>query len=79
MAKIYDTRFTVLPIDLDWRWLDYNSEALTKNRQSKEIIEAKLTCGLLIKSSDCPINAKDIVTMYRFKGVARLIKNQGAI
>lgn len=77
LAKAYGTKITVAHIGFDWRWLDYTSDSLTKNRQSKEIIAAKAMFSRLIESADCSVNAKEIVTMYRFQEVERLIKDEG--
>jgi nucleotide-binding universal stress UspA family protein len=75
LANNYDTKITVAHIGFDWRWLDYTSDASTKNRQSKEIIQAKAMFSHLIETLDFPINAREIVTMYRFKEIERLIQN----
>ncbi|XBS71512.1 universal stress protein [Acerihabitans sp. KWT182] len=77
LAKAYGTKITVAHIGFDWRWLDYTSDTLTKNRQAREVIEAKAMFSRLIESADCPVAAREIVTMYRFREVERLIKKEG--
>lgn len=77
LANACGTKIMLAHIGFDWRWLDYTSDALTKNRQSKEIIAAKAMMSRLIESSDCPFNVTEIVTMHRFKEVERLIKKEG--
>lgn len=77
LARDYGAKITVAHIGFDWRWLDYTSDAMTKNRQSKDIIESKAMLSRLVESVDYPVNTREIVTMYRFKEVERLIKDEG--
>ncbi|MFE4067791.1 universal stress protein, partial [Escherichia coli] len=51
LAKEMGTRITVGHLSADYRELDYTSDSLTKDRQSREVIDAKAMLSRLVESS----------------------------
>ncbi|PVZ87950.1 universal stress protein [Serratia sp. S1B] len=76
-VKEMGTRITLGHISSDYRELDYTSDALTKDRQSREVIEAKLMLSRLVESTTIDVSVRPIVSIHRFEDVASLIENEG--
>ena len=67
LAKEMGTRITVGHLSADYRELDYTSDSLTKDRQSREVIDAKAMLSRLVESSSIDINVRSIVSIHRFR------------
>lgn len=76
LAKEMATRITVGHISADYRELDYISDALTKDRQSREVIEVKAMLSRLAESSSIDVNVKAIVSIHRFRDVEAVIEHE---
>lgn len=58
LAKEMGTRITVGHLSADYRELDYTSDSLTKDRQSREVIDAKAMLSHLVESSNVILISK---------------------
>lgn len=76
LAKEMGTHITVGHISADYRELDYASDALTKDRQSQEVIDAKAMLSRLIESCSIDIKVRAIVSIHRFKDVEALVQQE---
>ncbi|MFK3839577.1 universal stress protein [Serratia sp. NPDC087055] len=77
LAKEMGTCITLGHISEDYRELDYTSDALTKDRQSHEVIEAKAMLSRLAGSATFGVKVKSIVSIHRFKDVQTVIDSEG--
>ncbi len=77
LVKEMGTRITVGHISSDYRELDYTSDANTKDRQSREVIEAKAMLSRLVESANIDVKVKSIVSIHRFKDVETLVEKEG--
>lgn len=77
LVKDMGTRITVGHISSDYRELDYTSDANTKDRQSREVIEAKAMLSRLVESANIDVKVKSIVSIHRFKDVETLVEKEG--
>ncbi|SAD65237.1 Uncharacterised protein [Enterobacter hormaechei] len=80
LAKEMGTRITVGHLSADYRELDYTSDSLTKDRQSREVIDAKAMLSHLVESSNIDIKVRAIVSIHRLPdniplGIGQLIHN----
>lgn len=77
LVKEMGTRITVGHISSDYRELDYISDANTKDRQSREVIDAKAMLSRLVESTHFDVKVKSIVSIHRFKDVEMLVESEG--
>ena len=75
LAKEMGTRITVGHLSADYRELDYTSDSLTKDRQSREVIDAKAMLSHLVESSNIDIKVRAIVSIHRFRDVENVVKH----
>ena len=76
LAKEMGTRITVGHHSADYRELDYTSDSLTKDRQSREVIDAKAMLSRLVESSSIDINVRSIVSIHRFRDVEAVVQHE---
>ena len=76
LAKEMGTRITVGHLSADYRELDYTSDSLTKDRQSREVIDAKAMLSHLVESSNIDIKVRAIVSIHRFRDVENVVKHE---
>jgi hypothetical protein len=76
LAKEMGTRITVGHLSADYRELDYTSDSLTKDRQSREVIDAKAMLSRLVESSSIDINVRSIVSIHRFRDVEAVVQHE---
>jgi len=76
LAREMGTKITVGHINADYRELDYTSDSLTKDRQSREVIETKAMLSRLVENSSINISVKSIVTIRRFRDVEALVRHE---
>ncbi len=76
LAKEMGTQITLGHISSDYRELDYTSDALTRDRQSHEVIEAKAMLSRLAESSSIHVQVKSIISIQRFKDVEAVIQHE---
>ncbi|GAB2941131.1 universal stress protein [Hafnia psychrotolerans] len=71
------TAITLGHLTADYGELDIASDALTKDRQSAEVIAAKEMLSRLVDSVSFPVDVKEIVTIHRFKDVEAYVTEAG--
>ena len=76
LAKEMGTRITVGHLSADYRELDYTSDSLTKDRQSREVIDAKAMLSRLVESSSIDISVRSIVSIHRFRDVEAVVQHE---
>lgn len=76
LAKEMGTSVTIGHISDDYRELDYASDSLTKDLQSREVIDAKAMLSRLVRASTINVKVKSIVTIHRFQDVEAVVKQE---
>ncbi len=79
LAKEMGTRITVGHLSADYQELDYTSDSLTKDRQSREVIDAKAMLSHLVESSSIDLKVKSIVSIHRFRMSKPLLNRKVSI
>ena len=76
LAKEMATRITVGHLSADYREMDYTSDSLIKDRQSREIIDAKAMLSRLVESCSIDIKVRSIVSIHRFRDVEAVAQHE---
>ncbi|MEF3091760.1 universal stress protein [Raoultella sp. WB_B2P2-3] len=76
LAKETAIRITVGHLSADYREMEYTSDSLIKDRQSREIIDAKEMLSRLVESCSIDIKVKSLVSIHRFRDVEDVVQHE---
>lgn len=71
-----DSRLTLAHIVMDYRALNYVSDSVMNDVESEQVIRSKEMLSKVIAGTGCPASTRVIVSLDRFRALAKFIINE---